>query len=54
MPEFLYYVTLSQGYQQFYLKDQKDKVRNFSVYRMAVQKHQAGPTFLPMFTITGG
>jgi len=31
MPEFLYYVTLSQGYQQFYLKDQKDKVRNFSV-----------------------
>src|SRR6185436_9803549 len=26
MPEFYYYVTLSQGYQQFYIKDKKEKV----------------------------
>ena len=31
MPEFYYYVTLSQGYQQFYIKDKKDKAGNFSV-----------------------
>ena len=31
IPEFLYYVTLSQGYQQFFIKDKKDRVSNFSV-----------------------
>ena len=31
MPEFYYYVTLSQGYQQFFIKDKKDKVNNFHI-----------------------
>ncbi len=31
VPEFFYYVTLSQGHQQFYIKDKKDKPGNFSV-----------------------
>ena len=31
MPEFYYYVTLSQGYQQFFIKDKKDRVSNFSI-----------------------
>jgi len=31
MPEFYYYVTLSQGYQQFYIKDKKEKVNNFRI-----------------------
>lgn len=31
MPEFLNYVSLTQGYQPFYLKDQKDKRESFSV-----------------------
>ena len=30
-PEFLYYVTLSQGYQQFFIKDVKNKMNNFSI-----------------------
>jgi Domain of Unknown Function with PDB structure (DUF3857)/Domain of Unknown Function with PDB structure (DUF3858)/Transglutaminase-like superfamily len=31
LPEFLYYVTLSQGYQTFYIKDQKSGTANFNV-----------------------
>jgi hypothetical protein len=31
MPEFYYYVTLSQGYQQFFIKDRKDRSSNFSI-----------------------
>ena len=31
MPEFYYYVTLTQGYQPFYIKDKKDRVANFAV-----------------------
>jgi hypothetical protein len=31
IPEFYYYVTLSQGYQPFYIKDQKSRSSNFSV-----------------------
>ncbi|HLG41708.1 MAG TPA: transglutaminase domain-containing protein, partial [Chitinophagaceae bacterium] len=31
MPEFLYYVTLSQGYQSFYIKDQKGGSSNFNI-----------------------
>ncbi len=30
MPEFYYYVTLSQGYQQFFIKDKKEKFNNFT------------------------
>lgn len=30
MPEFYYYVTLSQGYQSYYIKDQKNRVENFT------------------------
>lgn len=29
MPEFYYYVTLTQGYQPFYIRDRKDRVDNF-------------------------
>jgi transglutaminase-like putative cysteine protease len=31
MPEFYYYVTLFQGYQPFYIKDQKSRTSNFTV-----------------------
>lgn len=31
IPEFYYYVTLSQGYQDFYIKDRKDSKENFAV-----------------------
>lgn len=31
MPEFFYYVTLSQGYQPFFIKDQKDSRNSFSI-----------------------
>lgn len=31
MPEFYYYVTLTQGYQRFHIQDKKDRVENFSV-----------------------
>src|SRR6185503_719158 len=31
MPEFYYYVTLFQGYQSFYIRDQKSRSGNFSV-----------------------
>ncbi len=31
MPEFYYYVTLTQGYQRFYLHDKKDRVDNFTI-----------------------
>ncbi len=31
MPEFYYYVTLSQGYHPFFIKDQKSRTANFSV-----------------------
>ena len=31
LPEFYYYVTLSQGYQPFHLKDQKNRTENFTV-----------------------
>jgi transglutaminase-like putative cysteine protease len=31
MPEFYYYVTLSQGYQSFYIKDQKSRNVNFNL-----------------------
>ena len=31
MPEFYYYVTLTQGYQPFYIQDRKDRRDNFSV-----------------------
>ncbi len=30
MPEFYYYVTLSQGYQPFFIKDQKNRTGNFT------------------------
>lgn len=30
MPEFYYYVTLTQGYHPFYIKDQKNRVENFT------------------------
>jgi hypothetical protein len=30
IPEFYYYVTLWQGYQSFFVKEQKEKVNNFS------------------------
>jgi hypothetical protein len=29
MPEFYYYVTMSQGYQPFFIKDQKNRTANF-------------------------
>jgi len=29
MPEFYYYVTLTQGYQRFHMQDRKDRVDNF-------------------------
>src|SRR4030095_2419521 len=45
MPEFLYYVTLSQGYQQFYLKDKKDKVSNFSVIQDGGAEASSRSTF---------
>jgi len=31
MPEFYYYVTLTQGYQPFYIQDRKDRRDNFTV-----------------------
>jgi hypothetical protein len=31
VPEFYYYVTLTQGYQPYYINDRKDRVDNFSV-----------------------
>lgn len=31
MPEFYYYVTLSQGYQPFFIKDRKDRRDNFTL-----------------------
>lgn len=31
MPEFYYYVTLTQGYQSFYIKDTKDRRESFTV-----------------------
>jgi transglutaminase-like putative cysteine protease len=31
IPEFFYYVTLSQGYQPFYIKDRKDRRESFTV-----------------------
>jgi hypothetical protein len=31
IPEFYYYVTLTQGYQPFFLKDQKSRTASFSV-----------------------
>lgn len=30
MPEFYYYVTLMQGYQSFYIRDQKNRTDNFN------------------------
>ena len=30
LPEFYYYVTLTQGYQPFYIKDRKDRRDNFT------------------------
>jgi hypothetical protein len=31
MPEFYYYVTLTQGYQPFYIRDRKDRRDNFTL-----------------------
>ena len=31
IPEFYYYVTLTQGYQAFYIRDQKNRMGNFTV-----------------------
>ncbi|MGZ8556876.1 MAG: DUF3857 domain-containing protein [Chitinophagaceae bacterium] len=31
MPEFYYYVTLTQGYQPFFIKDQKTRMGNFTM-----------------------
>ena len=31
MPEFYYYVTLTQGYQPFYIHDRKDRIDNFTI-----------------------
>jgi transglutaminase-like putative cysteine protease len=31
VPEFYYYVTMTQGYKSFYLKDQKSRTSNFTV-----------------------
>jgi acyl carrier protein/transglutaminase-like putative cysteine protease len=31
IPEFYYYVTLSQGYQPYYIKDQKNRTSSFTV-----------------------
>ncbi len=40
MPEFYYYVTLTQGYQPFYIQDRKDRRDNFSV----IDNNTAGAT----------
>jgi hypothetical protein len=31
LPEFYYYVTLSQGYQPFYIRDQKNRTSSFTI-----------------------
>jgi len=46
LPEFYYYVTLSQGYQSFYIKDQKSRTSNFTV----TNTHTAGPSGRSSFT----
>lgn len=42
MPEFLNYVSLTQGYQKFYIKDQKDKRESFSVEIPKDMPYQTG------------
>ena len=46
IPEFYYYVTLSQGYQPFYIKDQNGRTINFS----RSDTRTAGPTERESFT----
>src|SRR5258705_3462092 len=45
IPEFYYYVTLSQGYQPFYIRNQKGRSVNFS----RSDTRTAGPTELEAF-----
>ncbi len=48
MPEFYYYVTLTQGYQQFFIKDRKEKLNNFTY----TEDGGTGPSERTRFTAT--
>ena len=54
MPEFYYYVTLSQGYQQFFIKDKKDKVNNFSITEDGGTGASSRASFTATVQITDG